>query len=481
MSDIPASGTLGILADHGARSLEPKRPLRLDDPVVDPGLTMASMTDRICAITLRDRAFVWWWIAFVPCMALTLLLVISIFYLFYAGIGIWGVSWPVAWGFAILSYVWWIAIASGGTIISALFFLMRVEWRTSINRIAESMMLFGAAAAGVYPILHLGRPWFAYWLFFYPNTMTLWPQFRSPLLWDFWALYTYVLTSVLFWYFGLVPDLASVRDRATSRVKQVVYGFLACGFRGSSRQWKHLHATYGVMAAIMAPVVVSIHSIVGLDFAGGATVGWHSTEFPPFFVFGALLSGFAIVLLLVIPLRRLLRLEDMITGRHFNVLCKLLLTSSLCMAYAYIMDVFTTYYGGDRAERVMFTERVFGYYMPVYWGTILFNVLLPQLLWFARLRLNQIVLVLICLGVVVGMWLERYEIVVTSLHRPHLPSSWGLFHGTFWDWATLLGTVGMFLSGILLAVRYVPIISMHEMRSLIATAHERADAAERTR
>ena len=296
-------------------------------------------------------------------MALTLLLVVSILYLFYAGIGIWGVSWPVAWGFAILSYVWWIAIASGGTIISALFFLVRVEWRTSINRIAESMMLFGAAAAGVYPVLHLGRPWFAYWLFFYPNTMTLWAQFRSPLLWDFWALYTYVLASVLFWYLGLLPDLASVRDRATSRPKQMIYGLLACGFRGSSRQWQHLHAAYGVMAAIMAPVVVSIHSIVGLDFAGGATVGWHSTEFPPFFVFGALLSGFAIVLLLVIPLRRLLRLEDMITGRHFDVLCKLLLTSSLCMAYAYLMDVFTTYYGGDRAERVMFTERMFGYYM----------------------------------------------------------------------------------------------------------------------
>lgn len=471
MSDIPASPTLEIGAGLDAPSHGPIHPLHLDDPVIYPNVTVASMTDRVCAIALRERAFIWWWIAFVPCMALTLLLVVSILYLFYAGIGIWGVSWPVAWGFAILSYVWWIAIASGGTIISALFYLMRVDWRTSINRIAESMMLFGAAAAGVYPILHLGRPWFAYWLFFYPNTMTLWAQFRSPLLWDFWALYTYVLTSVLFWYLGLVPDLASVRDRATSRSKQMIYGFLACGFRGSNRQWKHLHATYGVMAAIMAPVVVSIHSIVGLDFAGAATVGWHSTEFPPFFVFGALLSGFAIVLLLVVPLRRLLRLEDMITGRHFNVLCKLLVTTSMCMAYAYLMDAFTTYYGGDRAERVMFGERVFGYYRAVYWGTILFNVLLPQLLWFRRLRINQPVIVLICLGVVVGMWLERYEIVVTSLHRPHLPSSWGLFHGTFWDWATLLGTVGMFLSGILMAVRYVPIIAMHEMRSLIATSH----------
>jgi Ni/Fe-hydrogenase subunit HybB-like protein len=439
----------------------------IDDPVLDPRLTIASMTDRVCAIALREKPFLWWWIAIVPCMALTLLLVISIGYLFYAGIGIWGVNWPVMWGFAILSYVWWIAIASGGTIISALFFLTRAEWRTSINRVAESMMLFGALAAGVYPILHLGRPWFFYWLFFYPNTMTLWAQFRSPLLWDFWALLTYVFASILFWYLGLMPDLASVRDRATTPRKQRIYGVLACGFRGSSRQWKQWRAVYGVMAAVMAPVVVSIHSIVGLDFAGAATPGWHSTEFPPFFVCGALLSGFAIVLLLIIPLRRLLGLEDFMTGRHLDVLCRLLLTSSLCICYAYLMDAFFTFYGGDRPERVMFTERVFGYYKPVYWAAVLFNCLLPQLFWFRRLRLNQAAIVLICLGVVVGMWLERYEIVVTSLHRSQLPSAWGLYHGTFWDWSTLFGTVGMFLSGILLSLRYVPIVSMHEMRTLI--------------
>lgn len=450
---------------------------RNDDPVVSPDVTAASMTDRICAIALREQAPLWWWIAFVPSLVLALLLVASIGYLFYAGIGIWGIDWPVMWGFAILSYVWWIAIASGGTIISALFFLVRADWRDSINRIAESMMLFGAAAAGIYPILHLGRPWLFYWLFFYPNTMTLWAQFRSPLLWDFWALLTYVLASVLFWYFGLIPDLASVRDRATSETKRRIYGVLACGFRGSNRQWKHLRASYAVMAAIMAPVVVSIHSIVGLDFAGAATPGWHSTEFPPFFVFGALLSGFAIVLLLVILLRRSLNLEDLMTGRHFDVLCKLLLTSSLCVAYAYLMDIFTTFYGGDRAERVMFLERLFGSYKDVYWGALIFNCLVPQLLWSRRLRVHQPTIVLICLGVVVGMWLERYEIVVTSLHRPHLPSAWGNYHGTFWDWSTLLGTVGLFLCGILLSLRYVPIVSMHEMRSLIAERRAVASGA----
>jgi len=438
-----------------------------DEPVIYPHVGMGSLTDRVCAIALRERAFLWWWVAFIPSLALVGLLVVATCYLFYAGLGIWGIDWPVMWGFAILSYVWWIAIASGGTIISALFFLMDVEWRASINRIAESMMLFGAAAAGIYPILHLGRPWLAYWLFFYPNTMTLWAQFRSPLLWDFWALLTYVFASVLFWYFGLLPDLASARDRATTRGRQRIYGVLACGFRGSREQWRHHRATYGVMAAIMAPVVVSIHSIVGLDFAGAAATGWHATEFPPFFVFGALLSGFAITLLLVIPLRRLLSFEDIMTGRHLDVLCRLLLMSSLLITYAYLMDAFTTFYGGDRAERVMFMARLFGSYWPVYWGALLFNCLVPQLLWSRRVRTRAAVIVPICLGVVVGMWLERYEIVVTSLHRPPLPSSWGNYHGTFWDWATLLGTVGLFLSGVLLSIRFIPMVSMHEMRGLI--------------
>ncbi len=443
-------------------------PLRRDDPVLLPGATIGSMTDRVCALVLRERAFRWWWIAMVPSVLLSGLFVVATVYLFWAGVGIWGIDWPVAWGFAILNYVWWIAIASGGTFISALFFLVRVEWRTSINRIAESMMLFGAAAAGVFPILHLGRPWFAYWLFFYPNTMGLWPQFRSPLLWDFWALYTYVFASLLFWYFGVIPDLASVRDRATTRWRQRVYGFCAVGFRGSGRQWKHYHATYGIMAAVMAPVVVSIHSIVGLDFAGGATVGWHSTEFPPLFVFGALLSGFSVVLLLIIPLRRLMRLEAFITGRHIDVLCKLLLTSSLLIGYGYVMDVFTTYYGSDPAEKAMFADRLYGIYWPVYWGTILFNVTLPQLLWFPPLRMRTPIVVMIAFGVLIGTWLERFEIVVTSLHKTHLPSAWGVFTPTFWDWATLAGTVGLFLTGILLALRFVPAVSMHEMRALIA-------------
>ena len=462
MTNIPASHAL-----HPESPMGGSRPPLLRDPVVLPGSTIGSMTDQICAIALRERAFLWWWIAMIPASVLTGVLVAAILWLFYAGVGIWGIDWPVVWGFAIINYVWWIAIASGGTFISALFYLTKVEWRTSLNRIAETMTVFAAACAGIYPVLHLGRPWLFYWLFPFPNTMTLWPQFRSPLLWDFFAIFTYVTSSILFWYLGLIPDLATMRDGAEARGKQILYGAMALGFRGSDRQWRHYHVTYGVLAAIMAPLVVSVHSIVGLDFAGAATVGWHSTEFPPFFVFGALLSGFAMVLLLVVPLRRQLNLEDFITGRHFDILCKMLLVSSLCLAYAYMMDAFTIFYGADNAERTQFIDKIYGSYAAVYWATILFNIVLPQLMWFRRLRLNQTLIMLVCSGVIVGMWCERYTIVVMSLRRTHLPSAWGDFHATFWDWATMFGTVGLFASGILLCVRFLPVISMFEMRGLL--------------
>jgi molybdopterin-containing oxidoreductase family membrane subunit len=438
------------------------------DPVVLPGSNNQDMTDHVCGVALRHRGFVWWWVAIAPFTLLTAVLLAVIVWLFYAGIGIWGVNWPVMWGFALINYVWWIAIASGGTFISALFYLTRSEWRSSVNRIAESMTLFGAACAGIYPVLHLGRPWFAYWLFPYPATMHTWPQFRSPLLWDFFALLTYVIASVLFWYLGLLPDLATMRDHAPTRRKQVFYGMLALGFRGSSRQWRHFKPTYAVLAAIMAPLVCSVHSIVGLDFAGGATVGWHSTQFPPFFIFGAFLSGFATVLILVIPLRRLLRLERYITGRHIDVMCRLMLTSSLFLGYAYLMDAFQAFYTGDPAEHTEFVEKVWGYYAAIYWATILFNVALPQLLWFRFVRMSQIAVLAISFGIIIGMWCERYTIVVVSLHRSHLPSSWGVFHGTIWDWLTMAGTVGLFFFGILLVVRLLPVISMFEMREQVA-------------
>jgi Ni/Fe-hydrogenase subunit HybB-like protein len=429
--------------------------------------TPGAMTDKIVGMLLRERVHLWWWIALLPAAGLLGWGCVAVGWLFYAGVGVWGIDWPVVWGFALINYVWWIAIASGGTFISALFFLVRVEWRTSINRIAETMTLFAAACAGIYPILHLGRPWFFYWLFPYPNTMTLWPQFRSPLLWDFFAIITYVLSSVIFWYIGMIPDLASVRDQAKSPLGQKFYGVLALGFRGTAGQWRHFRATYGAMAALMAPLVVSVHSVVGLDFAGGESPGWHSTQFPPFFVFGAFLSGFATVTLLVLPARAAFGLQSYMTGRHVDVLGRLIVASSLAMGYSYMMDAFSTFYGPDQAEKTMFTARMFGEYSYVYWSTILFNVTLPQLLWFCRLRMNQAVLVLICLGIIVGMWFERFEIVVTSLHRPNLPSAWGDFSGSFWDWSVMGGTIGLFLVGILVSIRVVPIVAMHELRELL--------------
>jgi len=429
--------------------------------------TPGAMTDKIVGMLLRERVHLWWWIALLPAAGLLGWGCVAVGWLFYAGVGVWGIDWPVVWGFALINYVWWIAIASGGTFISALFFLVRVEWRTSINRIAETMTLFAAACAGIYPILHLGRPWFFYWLFPYPNTMTLWPQFRSPLLWDFFAIITYVLSSVIFWYIGMIPDLASVRDQAKSPLGQKFYGVLALGFRGTAGQWRHFRATYGAMAALMAPLVVSVHSVVGLDFAGGESPGWHSTQFPPFFVFGAFLSGFATVTLLVLPARAAFGLQSYMTGRHVDVLGRLIVASSLAMGYSYMMDAFSTFYGPDQAEKTMFTARMFGEYSYVYWSTILFNVTLPQLLWFCRLRMNQAVLVLICLGIIVGMWFERFEIVVTSLHRPNLPSAWGDFSGSFWDWSVMGGTIGLVLVGILVSIRVVPIVAMHELRELL--------------
>jgi len=427
------------------------------------------IADKAATLALKPGAGAWWWWAFLPSLALTGLLAVAVSWLFARGIGIWGNNHPVMWAFDIINYVWWIGIASGGTFISAFFFLMRVTWRTALNRIAESMTLFAAACAGLYPILHLGRAWFAYWLVPYPDTMGLWPQFRSPLLWDFYAILTYVISSILFWYLGLIPDLATLRDRAATTGKRLLYGLAACGFRGRGEQWRHYRAAYGVLAALMAPLVCSVHSIVGLDFAGGEVPGWHSTQFPPFFVFGAVLSGFASVLLLVIPLRRVLGLDEYITERHIEVLGRLMLTSSLCVGYAYVMDAFSTYYGGDAAERHQFLDRLTGIYWPVYWSTLLFNVVIPQALWRRRIRTAPAILMAISFLVVVGMWFERFNIIVGSLRRTDMPSAWGDFHPTFWDYATLFGTVGLFFTGFLVFVRFLPVISIFEMRELQAT------------
>ena len=439
-------------------------------PVVAPGETIGSMTDEVSAVPLDDRSWTWWWILLAPSVLLLLGGVAGVGWAFNRGIRVWGNDWPVMWGFPILAYVWWIAIASGGTFISAFFFLVRVEWRTSINRLAESMTLCAAACAGIYPILHLGRPWFFYWLFPYPNTMTLWPQWKSPLLWDFMALLTYVLASVMFWYLGALPDLATMRDRSKHPVAQTLYGFFAMGFRGGAAQWRHLKAAYGTIAALMAPLVVSVHSVVGLDFAGAATPGWHSTEYPPFFVFGALWSGIATVTLLVLGLRGVLRLQGLMTERHVRVLAKLLLVSSLCMSYAYIMDAWEPFYSGDPVEKTQFLHRLAS---PVYWGMLGLNCLSPLILCWRRARENHWLLATVCAASIVGMWLERYNIVVLSLERTEMPSSWGSYAPTIWDWAVFGGTIGLFGTALLLLIRMVPIVSMFEMREMLQKRAER--------
>ena len=435
--------------------------------VVAPGETMASVTDRIAAIALNPPGL-WWWAAFGLSMLLLSGGVAGVGWLFLHGIQVWGNDWPVMWGFPIINYVWWIGIASGGTLISALFFLTRSEWRTSINRIAECMTIFAAACAGLYPIIHLGRPWFFYWLVPYPNTMTLWPQFRSPLLWDFIAISAYVLSSIMFWLLGLIPDVASLRDRATTRRHQLFHGLLALGFRGSGPQWRRFHRAYGVMAAIMAPLVVSVHSVVGLDFAAAATPGWYSTQYPPFFVCGAALSGFGAVLVLLLPLRRALRLYPYITGRHLDALGRLLLTSSFAVSYCYVMDAFDTFYSGEPIARTQFIARISGEYAAIYWLTLLLNCAMPLLLSFRRLRLSPIPLFAVALGAVVGMWFERFGIVVAVLHRTNLPSAWGSYAPTLTDWLVFAGTVGLFGSGFLLCIRLLPVISVAEMRQLVS-------------
>ncbi|MGH8005735.1 MAG: NrfD/PsrC family molybdoenzyme membrane anchor subunit, partial [Candidatus Binatia bacterium] len=391
-------------------------------------------------------------------------------YLLVAGIGIWGVNMPVAWGFAIVNFVWWIGIGHAGTLISAILLLLQQEWRTSINRFAEAMTLFAVASAGLFPLLHLGRPWFFYWLFPYPNTIGVQPQFRSPLVWDVFAVSTYFTVSLLFWYVGLIPDLATLRDRSPSRLGRTVYGMLAMGWRGSARHWHRYETTYLLLAGLATPLVVSVHTVVSFDFAVAIIPGWHSTIFPPYFVAGAIYSGFAMVLTLAIPLRAVYGLEDFITMRHLQNMAKILLVTGLIVAYGYLMEGFMAWYGGNRYEGFMMLNRMSGPYAPMFWALILCNILTPQLLWFRRVRTSVPTLFVIAIIVNIGMWLERYIIVVTSLHRDFLPSSWGMYSGTVWDWTTYIGTIGLFLALLFLFLRFLPMISIFEMRTLLPEA-----------
>jgi molybdopterin-containing oxidoreductase family membrane subunit len=425
------------------------------------------VTDTISAIVLTRRTPLGWFIGFGIAFALVMLLLYAVTYLLVVGVGIWGINMPVAWGFAIINFVWWIGIGHAGTLISAILLLFRQEWRTSINRFAEAMTLFAVACAGLFPLIHLGRPWLFYWLFPYPNTMGVWPQFRSPLVWDVFAVGTYATVSFLFWFVGLIPDLATLRDRARQPFARIAYGVLAMGWRGSARHWHRYQMAYLLLAGLATPLVVSVHSVVSLDFAVGIIPGWHTTIFPPYFVAGAIYSGFAMVMTLAIPLRAAYRLEDFITMRHLENMAKVMLATGLIVAYGYMMETFTAWYSGNPYEASMLSNRVGGPYAPLYWALIVCNVVVPQVLWSRRVRTSIPALFVIALVVNVGMWLERFIIVVTSLHRDFLPSSWGMYFPTVWDWATLLGSIGLFLALLFLFIRFLPMISIFEMRELV--------------
>jgi Ni/Fe-hydrogenase subunit HybB-like protein len=435
--------------------------------IIRPGHTSASVTDQISAIVLTRRTPRGWYIGFGVAFLLVMVLLYAIAYLLLRGVGVWGVNAPVGWGFAIINFVWWIGIGHAGTLISAILLLLRQEWRTSINRFAEAMTLFAVACAGLFPLLHMGRPWLAYWLLPYPNTMGLWPQFRSPLVWDVFAVSTYAIVSFLFWYVGLIPDLATLRDRTQHRLARALYGFLAMGWRGSALHWHRYQMAYLLLAGLATPLVVSVHTVVSLDFAASIVPGWHATVFPPYFVAGAIYAGFAMVMTLAIPIRAIYHLQDFITMRHLQNMALIILATGLMVVYGYVMEIFMAWYGGNPYEQFMITNRLQGPYAPMYWALIFCNVLVPQVLWVQRVRANVKALFAVAMVVNVGMWLERYIIVVTSLHRDFLPSAWGMYAGTVWDWALYVGTIGLFFALLFLFIRFLPMISIFEMRELV--------------
>jgi Ni/Fe-hydrogenase subunit HybB-like protein len=435
--------------------------------VLRPGHTYASVTDKISSIVLTRKTPRWWLLTVSISAMLTMVLGTAVAYLLLKGVGIWGINMPVAWGFAIVNFVWWIGIGHAGTLISAILLLLRQDWRTSINRFAEAMTLFAVSCAGMYPLLHLGRIWKFYYLMPYPDTMRMWPQWRSPLVWDVFAVSTYATTSLLFWYVGLIPDLGTLRDRATNRAARVVYGILAMGWRGSAKHWHRYKVAYLLLAGLATPLVVSVHTVVSWDFSVGQIPGWHSTIFPPFFVAGAVFSGFAMVLTLSIPLRAVYGLQDFITLRHLENMSKVMLATGMIVVYGYFTELFISWYSDNKFEVFMAWNRIVGPYRWSYWMLIFCNAVCIQVLWIKRMRLNVTVLFIVSIIVNIGMWLERYVIVVTSLHRDFMPSSWGMYYPTIWDWATYIGTIGFFLLSFLMFLRLLPAISIFEMRELV--------------
>ena len=446
---------------------------RIYPPMVEGDHTFGTVSDKIGDLALKKKTPFHWFIGFGLAFMVAQLLLFTVVTLLARGIGIWGNNQPVGWAFDIINFVWWIGIGHAGTLISAILLLLNQKWRTSINRFAEAMTLFAVACAAMFPLLHTGRPWLAaYWLFPYPNTMGIWPQFRSPLIWDVFAVSTYATISLLFWYVGLIPDLATLRDRAKNKYFKLVYGLLSWGWRGSARHWHRYEIAYLLLAGISTPLVLSVHSIVSFDFSVSQVPGWHATFFPPYFVAGAIYAGFAMVLILCIPLRVWYNMKDFITDTHLIYMGKVMLATGLIVVYSYVMEAFFGWYSASQYEYFMITNRIWnGPYWYMYWLLLLCNGMSIQLLWFKRFRESPFWLFMISIVVSIGMWLERFVIIVTSLNRDFLPSSWAMYSPTMFDWSMFIGTIGFFFTLIYLFVRFLPIISIFEVRTLLPAAH----------
>jgi Ni/Fe-hydrogenase subunit HybB-like protein len=446
--------------------------------LIEGDQTYATLTEQVSSV-VEGKTPRNWYIGFAISLGGTLMMWSLLAYLVLTGIGVWGNNQPVGWAWDITNFVFWIGIGHAGTLISAILFLFRQKWRTSINRAAEAMTIFAVACAGLYPAFHVGRIWFAYWLFPLPYNQGMWPNFRSPLEWDVFAVSTYGTVSLLFWYVGLIPDLATLRDRATTRARQLVYGIFSLGWRGSNRHWQHYEIAYMILAGISTPLVLSVHTIVSFDFAVSKIPGWHTTIFPPYFVAGAVFSGFAMVMTLMLVARWALNLQHLITMYHLEVMNKIMLVTGSIVGYAYAMEFFMAWYSGNMFEQFTFLNRAFGPYAWAYWTMITCNVISPQCFWSKKLRTSIPFMFFISIVINIGMWFERFVIIATSLHRDFLPSSWGYFRPSWVDILTFAGTFGWFMTLFLLFIRFVPVIALAEVKGVYAGQLHKAHAHEK--
>jgi Ni/Fe-hydrogenase subunit HybB-like protein len=441
-------------------------------PLVTGAADYASITQDVCRIAEQYRPPRSWYVAFAISVSVLGVLGLAVVYLISTGIGVWGNNNPAFWGFDIVNFVFWVGIGHAGTLISAILFLFRQQWRTSINRMAEAMTIFAVICAGMFPAIHVGRVWLVYWLAPYPNFLALWPNFRSPLLWDVFAVSTYATVSALFWYLGMIPDLATLRDRSTTKIRKFAYGVFALGWTGSARAWHRYERAYLLLAALATPLVLSVHSVVSFDFAVAQLPGWHTTIFPPYFVAGAIFSGFAMVVTLAVPARAYFGLKNLITLRHLENINKIILVTSLMVGYAYSIELFTAWYSQNPYESFVFLgNRPFGPYGVFYWIMVSCNVLIPQLFWFKKCRTTPWIMVIIALLVNVGMWMERF-VIMMSLTRDFLPSSWGLFIPSPIDLVMLVGSFGLFFTLFLLFCRYLPVVAMAEVKTVLPHGHK---------